>query len=224
MEMKKYSAEALGACMLTFIGAGAAMANAFSGGMVGVAGIALAFGFAAFAAVYTLGAISGAHINPAVTVGFFIVKKITAPEAARYIISQLVGATAAGLLLSWTFGSLTPMSNAVTTLRYMLTPMQGVLIEALLTFFLMSVVLAFSKERNTKAIHAGAAIAMVIAMDILAGGIFTGASMNPARTFGPAIVAGVWKNHWVYWVGPILGAAAAAWLSPFLSHKSRTKS
>lgn len=217
--IKKYIAEAIGTCILTFIGAGAAMANAFSGGALGVGGIALAFGFAALVVIYTFGSISGAHINPAVTLSFFILKKMDGAEAIRYIASQLVGATAAGLILSWTFGSLTTISNAVTTLRFGLSPLQGILIEALLTFFLVSAVLAFARERASKPLYGGIAIGTVIAMDILAGGVFTGASMNPARSFGPALVAGIWTNQWVYWIGPIMGALAATALAKFLHEK-----
>ena len=213
-EIRKYCAEALGTFILTFIGAGAVMANAFGSGM-GIAGPALAFGFAACIAICMFGAISGAHINPAVTAGFFILKKIEAADALRYITAQIVGATAAGLALAWTLGSLVPIGNAVTALRNTLHPVQGILIEALLTFFLMSAVLGSGKERGQKPIHTGAIVGMVIAMDILAGGIFTGGSMNPARSFGPAIVAGIWKDQWVYWVGPILGASLGAWASKF---------
>lgn len=202
---KQYLAEGIGTFILVFVGAGAVMANTLTNGGVGLVGIALAFGSAVMTMVYVFGRISGAHLNPAVTIALLADKKINLKDSLGYIAAQLTGATLAGVILFLSFGSLGFVGKGVTTLSSSINASQGVLIEALLTFFLVLTVLNLN--------NGGVVIGLVIAMDILMGGALTGASMNPARTFGPALVSGVWINHWVYWVGPILGGLAAVLVS-----------
>jgi len=209
--LKQYIAECTGTFILVFIGVGAVIANVVSQGGVGIVGIALAFGFAVMASVYMFAGISGAHINPAITVALIVNRNISFAKGLGYITSQLVGASLAALGLWIVFGSRDLLGSGVTILRPGVSLTQGFLTEAGLTFFLMMAVFAFIRNDAAKErwLHGAVVIGFVVAMDILLGGILTGASMNPARTFGPALLSGVWINHLVYWVGPIVGGLAA---------------
>jgi aquaporin Z len=206
---QKLLAEFVGAFTLIFIGAGAIM---HTGGQNLVA-IALAHGLAIATMVSAMGHISGAHFNPAITISAWVTQKIGSRDAISYVVAQLAGATAAALLLMMSLpasiweraGSGTPAVNAV------LSNGQGVLIEAILTFFLVWVVFATAIDSDGAFNKiAGLAIGFVILMDILMGGGLTGAAMNPARHFGPALVSGNWGTWWVYWIGPIAGGIIAA--------------
>lgn len=185
------------------------MANAATRGAIGVVGVAFAFGLAAMAAIYIFGSVSGAHINPAVTVTMLVFRKIKALKAVGYVVSQLVGAVLASLALWVSFGSRKIIAAGVTVIRPGGTFAQGLIIEALLTFFLVTTILAFMDKDTERPFHGAVSIGLVITMDILLGAVLTGASMNPARTFGPALIARAWSAHFVYWVGPIAGALLA---------------
>jgi aquaporin NIP len=200
-------AEAFAAFALVFAGCGAIVANAQYGGVLGAVGIGLVFGLVIMVMVYATGHLSGAHINPAVTIAFTLTRHFPAREALAYVAAQLAGATAAALLLwgVWTdepahLGATLPTVSAGSAFLY----------EAVLTAFLMFVIMAVATD--TRAVGAAAAIAIggVIGLDALFGGPVTGASMNPARSFGPALVSGEWRDFWVYVAGPIVGAAAGA--------------
>jgi len=201
----RYTAEAIGTFVLVFIGPGAAAVNAWAPGTVTPVGVALCFGFAILAGVYALGHISGAHFNPAVTVGFALSGRFPPREVLPYVGSQLLGATTAATLLRVLLG---PATTAAAT-----RPMVGIPaaagVEAVLTFILMLVVLAVATDARVARPAAGLAVGLTVAMDALMGGPLTGASLNPARSFGPALAADVWTEHWVYWAGPIAGAALA---------------
>lgn len=218
---RRYLGEAIGTAALVFIGAGAVMANVLTNGSVGIVGVALAFGFVILAMVYIFGPISGAHINPAITIAFWATGKTSLQDAIGYILFQLLGAFVAALALLLTFGDLVDVGAGVTVLAEGVTTGQGVFIEAVLTFFLMLAVLAFVQKKSSDFFHGGTVIGLVIAMDILLGFGLTGGSMNPARTFGPAIVANLFTDHWVYWVGPIVGAVAAAFLWRWFYEKQK---
>lgn len=203
-------AEFIGVFMLTFGGAGAIILNTYHDGVVGLAGIALATGLAyAIAVTATLGT-SGGHVNPAVTVGLWSVGRIGWKQAGLYVVAQLLGALVAALALKGLFppgpsyvAQLgTPRLGADTSFA------QGVLIEAILTFFLAFAVMATVVDEAAPKV-AGWAVGLTAAIGILAGGGVTGGALNPARAFGPALVAGAWLSHLVYWIGPILGAVAA---------------
>jgi MIP family channel proteins len=154
------------------------------------------------------GPISGGHLNPAVTVAMLLTGRISLPRSLSYILAQLVGGTLGALLLRPIFPDL-PAGLGATVLGDGVTPMQGVLIEAVLTFFLVFVVFGVAVDpRGPKQLF-GICIGLVLTFDILAGGPLTGASMNPARSLGPALASGTWTAHWVYWVGPLLGGAIA---------------
>ena len=204
---RRAAAEGLAAFALVFAGCGAIVANAHSHGDLGVVGIALVFGLVIMVMVYATGHLSGAHINPAVTVAFTVTRHFPARDAVAYIAAQLAGATAGALLLLaiWTgqpanLGATLPSVGTGSALLY----------EIVLTAFLMFVIMAVATD--TRAVGAAAAIAIggTVGLDALFGGPVTGASMNPARSFGPALAAGEWTSFWIYVVGPVVGAAAGA--------------
>ena len=204
---RRAAAEGLAAFALVFAGCGAIVANAHSHGALGVVGIALVFGLEIMVMVYATGQLTGAHINPAVTVAFTVTRHFPARDAVAYIAAQLVGATAGALVLLavWTgrpanLGATLPSVGTGSALLY----------EIVLTAFLMFVIMAVATD--TRAVGAAAAIAIVgtVGLDALFGGPVTGASMNPARSFGPALAAGEWTSFWIYVVGPVVGAAAGA--------------
>jgi MIP family channel proteins len=196
------------------MGAGAIIVDSQMGGRIGIVGIALAHGLAIFLGVSFSAHLSGGHLNPAVTAGFMVTRRISATAGLAYMAAQLLGGIVAAIILQ----IVTPRAAAVRTGLGTPVPGQGIdastalLVEVILTFFLVFVIFGTAVDpRGPKAIFP-LCIGMAVTMDILAGGPLTGASMNPARSFGPALVSGVWIDHWVYWVGPILGGAFAAWL------------
>jgi aquaporin NIP len=201
---RRAAAEGLAAFALVFAGCGAAVSNARYDGALGTVGVALVFGLVIMVMVYAIGHLSGAHINPAVTVAFTLTRHFRPRDAAGYIAAQLVGAALAALLLLalWPhqpgeLGATVPSVVAWRALIY----------EVLLTAVLMFVIMAVATD-----VRAGAAIAIggTVGLDALFGGPVTGASMNPARSFGPALAAWEWKDLWVYVLGPLAGAAVGA--------------
>jgi MIP family channel proteins len=216
---QKMLAESIGVFTLTFIGAGSICADQYmhaaNGGGAGLLGIAIAHGLALAIMVTAVGHISGGHINPAVTIGFWVTKRISTLDAIFYWIAQLLGATAGAYLLSVILPESVwrPVGLGTPDLALDFPRMHGMLLEAVMTFFLVFVVFATAADaKGAFNKIAGFAIGLTIAMDILVGGPFTGASMNPARSFGPALVAHHWSNHGVYWVGPLLGGVVAGFL------------
>jgi aquaporin NIP len=206
---RRAAAEAIGAFALVFAGCGAIVTDAVHGGNLGSVGVSLVFGLVIMAMVYATGHLSGAHLNPAVTLAFALTRHFPRREALAYIAAQLLGAIAAAALLLavWPdrpadLGATLPSVGAGSALVY----------EAVLTAFLMFVIMAVATD--TRAVGAGAAIAIgaTVGLDALFGGPISGASMNPARSFGPALVAGAWQDHWVYWIGPLVGACGGALL------------
>lgn len=205
--LQRALAEGTAAFALVFAGAGAIVADAAYDGVLGTVGIALVFGLIIMAMVYATGHLSGAHINPAVTVAFTFTRHFPPRDAVAYVAAQLVGAALAALLLLavWPqqpgeLGATVPTVAAWRALIY----------EVVLTAFLMFVIMAVATD--TRAVGAAAAIAIggTVALDALFGGPVTGASMNPARSFGPALAAWTWEDFWVYVAGPVIGAAVGA--------------
>lgn len=208
--MKAALAELIGTFTLTLIGAGAgALAGAETGGN-GVVGVALAHGVALMVIFYTWGKISGAHVNPAVTLGLVVGGRFPIGKALGYWIAQFAGAGLAGLLVLVFVDHVVPNNIGETygVLTFESVP-KTLLLEAILTFFLVCAVFSSCVAgRNGNA--AGLAIGFVLTMDTLMGGYLTGASMNPARTFGPALAAGHLNTYfWMYVVGPCAGGIAA---------------
>jgi aquaporin Z len=205
MDSRKLVAELIGTFTLIFIGAGAGAIG--TGGLVGVA---LAHGLVVLTFAYAYGHISGTHINPAVTVGLWVGKQIDAASAVAYIVVQLIGGTLGALALRFVLGG-TSTGLGATTLAANVSPVQGFVVEAILTFFLVNAI--FNTAVSGKAGNAApVAIGLTLAFCILMGGPLTGASLNPARTVGPAVASGNFANLWLYFAGPILGAIVAALL------------
>lgn len=209
-QWKPLLAEVIGTFTLIFAGAGAIIANEAAHGTVGLLGIALAHGLAIGVMFSALGVISGGHFNPAVTCGFVVCGRMSVVRGIAYVIAQLVGATFAALALVATYpsGPATLVHLGTPSLAPGLAKTAGVLLEAIGAFFLVTVVFGTAVHPAGPRIG-GLAIGLTITMDILAFGTLTGAAVNPARAFGPALVAGAWRDQWVYWVGPLLGGALA---------------
>jgi len=204
---RRCAAEGLAAFALVFAGCGAIVTDATGDGALGTVGVALVFGLVVMAMIYATGHLSGAHINPAVTIAFTLTRHFPGRDAIAYIAAQLVGATIAALVLLWAWpeapadlGATVPSIEVGTALLY----------EALMTAMLMFVIISVATD--TRAVGAGAAIAIggTVALDAIFGGPLTGASMNPARSFGPAVASGTWTDFWIYLVGPIAGALLGA--------------
>lgn len=212
LRFRRGLAEAIGTFFLVLVGTGAIMSDALAGGAVGHVGISLAFGFVVMAMIYAIGHISGAHINPAVTLGFWSVGRLATADAAVYVAFQSVGAIAASGSLLCILG---PVADLGATVPVVPVP-SALAIEALLSFALMLVIAAVATDARVAAGSAGLAVGLAVAFDALMGGFLTGASMNPARSLGPATMAGVWTVHWVYWVAPIGAMVLAAHAYEFL--------
>lgn len=204
--LKKCVAEFVGTFALIFIGVGAINNNSIAAG-VGLLGIALAHGLTIGVMVSATGGISGGHLNPAVTFGLLVGGKISLMDAIAYWVAQLAGGSAAGFLLVSILGA-TAVAGGTPDLGKDVSQGTGIIVEAVLTFFLVFVVYGSAVDVRAPKIG-GLAIGGTIALDILFGGPLTGGSMNPARTFGPALASGHWNNHIVYWAGPMLGGAVA---------------
>src|SRR6202142_4275700 len=212
-------AELVGTFVFFFIGAGSIVTDSYTHGGVGLIGVALAHGLILSIMVSTFGAISGGHFNPAVTVGAWVAGKVDRATVICYIIAQLIGGTLAGYLLRIVFPEAAWQAVHLGTpaLAAGVSPAVGLILEATLTFFLMMAVLGTAIDKAAPKIG-GFGIGLTVAVDILVGGPVTGAAMNPARVFCTALPAGYWDAHWIYWVGPITGAAFASWLyTRFLS-------
>ena len=174
--------------------------------------------------LFRSGGISGGHFNPAVTFGFLISGRMTPANAALYWVAQLAGATGAGFLLAGLFGA-APVAAGTPDLAPSISHGAAVALEAVTTFFLVLVVFGTAVDARAPKSVFPLAIGLTVALDIMAIGPLTGAAMNPARTFGPALASGHWSNHWVYWVGPLAGGAVAAMVYHFLlaPHQSEGK-
>ena len=205
--LRRTAAEALAAFALVFAGCGAIIASAHYKDSLGTVGIALVFGLVIMAMVYATGHLSGAHINPSVTIAFALTRHFPPREAAAYVAGQIAGAVcgAVVLLAVWPdkpahLGATVPTVGVGSALVY----------EATMTALLMFVIMAVATDVRAVGPAAAIAIGGTIGLDALFGGPITGASMNPARSLGPALAAGEWHDFWIYVVGPVAGAALGA--------------
>jgi MIP family channel proteins len=203
-KLRPLLAEFIGTFALIFVGVGASKTVGHD-----ALAVALAHGLTIAAFVSATLHISGGQFNPAVTFGLVCGGHMGSAEAIRYWLAQLLGAVAAAFICLGLFNrdiivNGTPQLNANPALGVILTPAQGILIEAILTFFLVFVVHGTAVDERGRRV-AGLAIGATITLDILFGGPLTGAAMNPARVFGPAVAANYWRAHYVYWIGPLLG-------------------
>jgi len=205
--MKKYIAEFIGTFILIFCGCGAMTINEITGGDVTHVGIGITWGFVVIALIYALGDISGAHLNPAVSIAFAFAKKFKWQEVPKYVVAQLLGALLASYALKFLFP--TSVFLGGTHLHEIIDPMRGFVIEFLLTFFLMLVIINVSTGSKEVGIVAGIAIGGVVMLEALFAGPMTNASMNPVRSIAPAIASLKFDCLWVYIVAPVLGAITA---------------
>ena len=199
-------AEFLGTFILVFAGTGAVMVNKTSAGSVTHLGISFVFGAVITAMIYALGHISGAHFNPAVTLGFWASGFFPKYKVLPYVLGQCAGAIAASQLLLITLGE---VANLGATIPLNGNWLQSLILETVLTFILMFVILGSGLDRRAHIGFAGIAIGLTVGLEAAFMGPITGASMNPARSLGPALIGGIWNHHWVYWVAPIWGAQLA---------------
>ena len=211
--MKKYLAEFLGTYILVFVGTGAIIVNSLTGGTVSHLGIGLSFGLVVMAMIYAIGDISGAHINPAVTIAFCVAKRFPYNHLLQYIFFQILGAILASATLFFMFPSALTMGE---TLPFKDNWMQSFFLELILTFILMFVILNVSTGAKEKGITAALAIGGVVAFEAVFAGPICGASMNPARSIGPAIFSFDLTHLWLYIVSPILGAILAVFSYRFI--------
>ena len=206
---REYVAEFIGTFVLIFAGTGAVMVNQITRGAVTHLGISFVFGAVVTALIYAIGHISGAHLNPAVTLAFWRGGLFRRRHVLPYIVSQVMGAIAASGLLLLSFG---PVANLGATLPLNNNWMQSLILETVLTFILMFVVLGAAVDSRSRREFGGLAIGLTVGLEAACMGPITGASMNPARSFGPAFMSGIWQHHWIYWVAPIVGAQLAVWV------------
>ncbi len=208
----KYIAEFVGTFALVFIGCGTCIAAHQFPEEIRHVGVALAFGFVVTAMVYAFGHISGTHINPAVTVAFAVAKRFPWGKVPQYVGVQLAGALLASVTLLLVFGNVAREAAFGATVPLGNNVWQGLTLEAILTFLLMAVIMGVASDARAAPGIAGVAIGMTVSFDCLAAGKCCGASMNPARSLGPAILAqGAALRHlWIYFLAPVLGAIAAA--------------
>ncbi|MDQ2688162.1 MAG: MIP family channel protein [Armatimonadota bacterium] len=203
--MKKIVSELIGTFCLVFAGTGAIIINDVSGGTVTHVGVALTFGLVVMAMVYTLGDVSGAHLNPAVTLGFWAAHRFPARQLVPYILSQCAGAVCASLVLRLLF----PHHQTLGATLPAGPSLQSFVLEFILTAILMFVILSVSTGAKEKGITAGIAVGAVIGLEALFAGPICGASMNPARSLGPALVSGHYADLWIYLLAPTLGALSS---------------
>lgn len=217
--MKRYAAELLGTFFLVLAGTGAITIDKVTNGAVTHVGISLVFGLIVLAMIYALGDISGAHLNPAVTLAFWTARRFPAKDVIPYVFNQCLGALLASLVLLWLFPVTEFPSPAKadwgTTLPHG-SALQSWVLELLLTLLLMFVILCVSTGSKEKGVMAGVAVGAVISLEALFAGPVCGASMNPARSLGPALVSQHWEHLWIYLTAPIAGAILAVIFSRFV--------
>lgn len=205
-------AECLGTALLVTFGCGAVMVDGLREGALGLLGIAITWASLVAILVYTFGHVSGTQINPAVTLALWSTGRLPSREVAPHLIAQIVGASAGSALTIWLLGR--DAGVAMTTLS--VDPIRGFVVEFLASFLVMATVFGAGVDERTPRGFAALAVGLTVGLCVLVAGPLTGASMNPARSFGPALLAGDWTSHWVYWVAPIAGMRAAAFVLPRL--------
>jgi MIP family channel proteins len=209
-------AECVGTFVMVFVGTGAVMVNQITDGAVTHLGISAVFGAVVAALIYALGHVSSAHFNPAVTLAFWQCDVFPKRQVLPYVVAQCGGAIAASAFLQFTLGAI---GNLGATLPKDGHWLQAFCLEVVLTAILMGVILGSGLDRRAPKGFAGVAIGLTVFLEALVMGPITGASMNPARSLGPALISGNLQHHWLYWIAPILGAQLAVWLYRYLGPK-----
>jgi aquaporin Z len=203
--MRNYIAELIGTFALVFCGTGAVVIDQLYGGTITHAGVAITFGLIVMSMIYSLGNISGAHLNPAVSIAFTLAGRFSVKYLPGYIFSQLAGAMLASLTLKLMFSANVFLGATLPAG----SELQSLILEFILTFFLMLVIINVATGSKEQGMFAGLAIGSVVALEAMFAGPVCGASMNPARSIAPAIVSGHTEHLWIYIVAPVVGAAFA---------------
>jgi len=215
--MRNYVAELLGTFALVFCGTGAVIINQQTGGEVTHVGIAITFGLIVMSLIYSFGNISGAHLNPAVSIAFTAAGRFPVKQLGGYIISQLSGALLASFALKYLF----PANQLLGATMPAGTEMQSFILEIILTFFLMLVIMNVANGSKEQGMFAGIAIGSVVCLEAMFAGPICGASMNPARSIAPALASGHIEHLWIYIIAPILGALLAIPVWKYLSQNNK---
>jgi len=215
--MKRYVAELIGTFIMVFCGTGAMVINEQTGGAVTHVGVAITWGLVVMSLIYALGEVSGAHMNPSVSIAFTLAGRFEIKQLLPYIISQLLGACLASLTLKLLFPAEVTLGATLPTG----SAMQSFVLEGLLTFFLMLVILNVAHGSKEQGLFAGIAIGAVVGLEAMFAGPVCGASMNPARSIAPALVSGHLQNLWLYIVAPVLGAGIAVPVFNYLKPSPR---
>jgi aquaporin NIP len=213
--MRKYIAELIGTFILVFCGTGAVVVDQQTHGAVTHSGVSITFGLVVMSLIYALGEISGAHMNPAVTIAFTVAKRFHLKHVAPYIICQILGATMASLTLKLLF----PANELLGATLPAGSNMQSFILEILLTFFLMLVIINVATGSKEQGMFAGMAIGSVVLLEAMFAGPICGASMNPARSIGPALVSLHFQSLWIYLTAPVAGAVLAIFCWNYLKNK-----
>lgn len=216
--MKKYIAEAIGTFILVFCGTGAIIIDQQTNGSVTHVGVAMTFGLVVMSLIYAFGSISGAHLNPAVSLAFALAHRFAFKQVLPYIAAQTAGAILASLVLKLLF----PANELLGATLPAGSVLQSFVLEFLLTFFLMIVILNVATGSKEQGMFAGLAIGSVILLEAMFAGPVCGASMNPARSFAPALISMHFSNLWLYIVAPVLGACVAVPLWKYFKNTQNT--
>jgi aquaporin Z len=216
--MRKYTAEFIGTFALVFCGTGAIVIDHAAGGVVTHTGVAITFGLIVMAMIYSVGDISGAHLNPAVSIAFSIAKKFPRKEVVPYLLAQCSGALFASFLLHLLFPGDLTLGSTFPAGSYA----QSFILEVILSFFLMFVILSVSHGAKESGLFAGIAVGSVVLLEAQFAGPVSGASMNPARSLAPALVSGNLSALWIYMAAPVCGAALSVPVMDYLRKKEKS--
>ncbi len=224
MNIKALVAEFIGTFTLIFIGVGAICGDVMTGHMLGITGIALAHGLAIGVMVSATAAVSGGHLNPAVTLGALVANKITIPNAIAYMVAQCLGGILAAYVVTLAIPEqvLNVCAYGTPVVTKGITAAQACITELVLTFFLVFVVFGTAIDKRAPKVG-GLYIGFAVAMGVLMGAGISGAAMNPARFLGPAIAGGGFENWWLYWVGPLAGGALAGLIYKYVLEDKETQ-
>lgn len=203
---RRLLAEALGTALLVGFGTASVVVNAQPGAPLGLVGIALTWGALVAVLIYALGNLSGTQINPAVTLALWSVKRLPGGEVLPHIAAQVLGAAAGSFAVLWVFGDANGLGATTTALD----PARAFAVEFAASFLLMACVMGAGVDERTPRGFAALGVGLAVTLDVLVAGPLTGASMNPARSFAPALATGAWAMQWLYWAAPIAGMVAAA--------------
>lgn len=210
--VRRCLAEFVGTFALVFVGVAAIAVHAPDKNLLS---IALAFGLTVAVMVSATLHISGGQFNPAVSIALLVTRKMSLHDTLFYVLTQLLAATAAAGVIHMMFGTYA-VAEGTPVPKGAFTPIDAFVMEVILTFILVFVIFGVAVDKRGPNLVAGLLIGLTVTLDILIGGPFTGASMNPARSFGPALIGKVWDHHWVYWVGPLLGGVLAGLVYDFV--------